>query len=235
MKAKGVSWSLYFRNGLGRRLAMLGKRTGRDWLIYNPLVMLQFHDQGLYNAPLVTSVILKSFPLAEAVLDVGCGTGVFTAEFARRGCRAVGLERSPHGRKLAFRQQVDCRDFDLTRVPPAEVPEKFDLVYCFEVAEHLPTELGEKLVDYLCGFNSPVVFSAAQPGQGGTGHVNEQPPTYWVQRFEERGFRLEPMLTDKLRFGFRASNAAFWFQCNVIVLIPSAASLESAVPRCRVP
>ena len=226
MKAKGVSWSLYLRNGLGRRLAMLGERTGRDWLIYNPLVIRQFHHQGLYNAPLVTAVILDSFPLAESVLDVGCGTGVFAAEFARRGCRAVGLERSAYGRRLALRQQVDCRDFDLTQATAADVPEKFDLVYCFEVAEHLTAALGDKLVNYLCGFNSPVVFSAAQPGQSGTGHVNEQSPTYWVRRFEEHGFSLEPLLTDKMRFSFRASNAALWFQRNVIVMIPSAAPLE---------
>jgi SAM-dependent methyltransferase len=205
---------------------MLGGRTGVSWLIYNPLTILQFHDQGLYNAPLVTSAILDSFPRAKMVLDVGCGTGAFAAEFARRGCSAVGLERSLYGRKLALRQRVDCRDFDLTRTIPADVPEKFDLVYCFEVAEHLPAPLGDKLVNYLCGFNSPVVFSAAQPGQGGTGHVNEQPPAYWIQRFQRHGFPFEPLTTNKMRSSFRVNNAALWFQRNVVVMIPSDASLK---------
>jgi SAM-dependent methyltransferase len=226
MKAKKVSWSRYLRNGLGRRLAMLGERTGQDWLIYNPLVIRQFHDQGLYNAPLVASVILDSFPQAEAVLDVGCGTGALAAEFMRRGRRAVGLERSPYGRKLALRQRVDCRDFDLTRTAPANVPEKFDLVYCFEVAEHIPEALGEKLVMYLCDFDSPVIFSAAQPGQGGTGHINEQSAAYWIQRFRRRSFRFERSATDKMRSGFRVNNAALWFQRNVIVMTPSHASLR---------
>lgn len=39
--------------------------------------------------------LLAAFPGARNVLDVGCGTGHFTAWLARRGLRPIGLERSP--------------------------------------------------------------------------------------------------------------------------------------------
>jgi SAM-dependent methyltransferase len=39
--------------------------------------------------------LLAPFPRGVHVLDVGCGTGVFTAWLAARGCRVVGLDRAP--------------------------------------------------------------------------------------------------------------------------------------------
>ena len=39
-----------------------------------------------------------------------------------------------------------------------------------------------------------VLFSAALPGQGGSGHLNEQPLPYWVRKFWRRGYiPLEPI------------------------------------------
>jgi hypothetical protein len=32
-------------------------------------------------------------------------------------------------------------------------------------------------------------MSAAKPGQGGCGHFNEQPLSYWIERLEKRGYR----------------------------------------------
>ena len=97
MKAKHTPWAIYLRNGLGRRLSIIGQYMKSDWLIYNPFVMRQFHDEAIRNAALVVPVILELFGTAKSVLDVGCGSGAFTAEFTRYGLKAVGLERSPYG------------------------------------------------------------------------------------------------------------------------------------------
>jgi SAM-dependent methyltransferase len=221
MKPKNVSWSIYVRNGLGRRLAQLGERIGSERLIYNPMVMRHFHDDALFNAPRVIPAVLEVFPEAQKFLDVGSGSGAFSAELLRRGKSPVALERSPHGRALAIKQGVDCRPFDLMDVPAAKADGPFDVVYCFEVAEHMPAALGDRLVEFIARYRTTVLFSAAHPGQGGTGHINEQLDTYWIQRFEQRGFRLDRESTDKLRDRFAEREASQWFRDNPFVCRPT--------------
>jgi SAM-dependent methyltransferase len=220
MKPRHVSWGLYLRNGLGRRTAMLGERLGWDFLVYNRLVLRRFNEEAQRDAPLVVAAILKLFPELTSILDVGCGGGAFAAEFQRRGKHVIGLERSSHGQRLAQEQAVNCLSFDLKRDPAAEISEAFDLIYCFEVAEHLPAELGEKLVDFLVRFRQPIIFSAAQPGQGGTGHLNEQPLEYWLTRFTYRQYTFDAHRSTQLRDSCKAAGASHWFAANAVVLLP---------------
>jgi hypothetical protein len=60
-----------------------------------------------------------------------------------------------------------------------------------EVAEHLPARTADRYVRLLTSLSSVIVFSAAPPGQGGrtgTDHINEQPPLYWITKFDRCGF-----------------------------------------------
>jgi len=217
MKPSGVPWKVYLRNGFGQRFSRLGERVGSQWMTYNPLVMQQFHDSALDNAPKVVNALMMVFPSVKRVLDVGAGSGAFAAEFMRRGCFVVACEHSEHGQKLARRQGVDCRAFDLSQTPPCVIREEFDLVYCFEVAEHLIPDMGLTLVRFLSGFAAPVVFTAAQPGQGGTGHINEQPPSYWRERFVGASRVWDKQRSDSLSRCFQSEKAAEWFHRNVSV------------------
>jgi SAM-dependent methyltransferase len=217
MKAPGVPWKVYLRNGFGQRFSRLGQRFGSQWMTYNPLVMQQFHDSAVENAPRVVNALTTVFPSVKRVLDVGAGSGAFAAEFQRRGCTVVACEHSEHGRKLAIRQGVESRAFDLTQTPPCAITEEFDLVYSFEVAEHVPPDLGLKLVQFLAKFPAPIVFTAAQPGQGGTGHINEQPPSYWRRYFADASRPCDERLSELLSQRFRAEKAAEWFHRNVLV------------------
>ena len=221
MKSANVSWPLYIRNGFGRRLAQFGELVGSQRLIYNPMVMRQFHDEAVANASRVIPPVLGAFPNACRFLDVGSGSGAFSAELLREAKLVVALERSPHGRALADKQGVDCRPFDLMIQPPARLDGAFDLVFCFEVAEHMPPFLGDKLIHFIASLKTPVLFSAAHVGQGGTGHVNEQPDTYWIERFVKLGFRFDPELTRRLRQEFSGRGAASWFRTNPFVCFPT--------------
>jgi hypothetical protein len=74
--------------------------------------------------------------------------------------------------------------YDLKR--PYRIDRAFDLVVSLEVAEHLPADCAETLVDSLTGLGSVVLFSAAIPYQGGEHHINEQWPEYWIRLFHSK-------------------------------------------------
>ncbi|WP_428936771.1 class I SAM-dependent methyltransferase [Fontivita pretiosa] len=217
MKPATSSWGSYVRAGFGRRLSLLGERFGIDWLTYNPIHFRHFHEHGLRNAPAVMRVIARTFPEARSYVDVGAGSGVYAAEAQRQGIRVVACEHSSTGRRWASRQGVDCRPFDLTREPPAPITDTFDLSYCFEVAEHLPPALGDRLIAFVAGLAPIAVFSAAHPGQGGTGHINEQPKEYWIERFARAGMQYLEEPSAALAEGFRREHVeASWLITNVM-------------------
>lgn len=217
MKPTSLSWRAYLKFGVGRRLSLLGERLGIHWMTYNPIVFQSFHNAAIESAPKVMAVIADVFPGAKRYLDVGAGTGAYAAAANRMGLEAMACENSSTGREWAIRQGVKSVEFDLARTPPAEVVGPFDLSYCFEVAEHLPPELGDRLVAFLASTSPTVVFTAAAPGQGGTGHINEQPKHYWISRFEKLGMKHLPDESQALSDGFRAKNiTSTWLIQNVI-------------------
>lgn len=122
-----------------------------------------------------------------SVLEVGCGRGVWLAEWMARGVPATaGIDR-PGVEGAGY--LIDREAFtsqDLTQ--PIDLGRRFALVQSFETAQRLPPSAAETFVDTLCRHGDVVLFSSAVPGQGGSGHLNERPLEYWRGLFEERGF-----------------------------------------------
>lgn len=218
MKPKSLSWGLYVKYGIGRRLSMLGERLGIAWLTYNPITFQLFHNSAVESAPGVIAAISELFPGAKRYADIGAGTGAYAAAAIQRGIDTVACENSPIGRRWAARQGVLCTEFDLMKDPPADIAGPVDLAYCFEVAEHVPAELGDRLVHYLATLAPIVIFSAAARGQGGTGHINEQPKEYWITRFQNAGMKHCPLQSRALSESFRQTQiSATWLVQNVMV------------------
>jgi len=199
------------------RLSHAGERRGIGWLTYNPLLALWYHGKAVGSAAGVARTLERVFPAAQDYADVGAGSGAFAAFAARRGRRVVACEYARVGRWLARLQRVDSRAFNLTRDPPASLGGPFDLAYCFEVAEHVDAQLGSRLVAYLAGLAPTVVFTAAQPRQGGHGHVNEQPKDFWIDAFQQVGMHHRPDLSDEVAAGFRQEGVIYWLVENVLV------------------
>jgi SAM-dependent methyltransferase len=207
------------RRAVAYRLSALGERLGSDALTYNPLLFRTFHALAVHDAPHVVGALAGTYPDAHRVVDVGAGSGAFAAEAQRRGLSAVALERSRHGRRYATRAGVDVRPFDLAGEPPAPLDgERFDLAYCLEVAEHVPADLSGRLVDFLAHLAPRIVLSAAPPGQGGQGHVNEQPAEYWVEAFARRGLRVDEERQGRLHAALhpRERLSGHWALTNVL-------------------
>lgn len=131
----------------------------------------------------------------KSVVDVGCGGAATTKWFQDHGVEALGVEGDPFAWEHRKCDPVILHDF--TRGP--FVPNKaFDLAWTSEFVEHVEEAFMANWMATLraCRF---VCMTFATPGQGGHHHVNEQPESYWLEKFALYGFEHVPEETAKLR------------------------------------
>ena len=211
-------------------LSRVGARRGWRWLTYHPGVFFFFHWLGRREAPKIGESLLETFPEAVSFADVGAGTGPYAGWLKRHGKRAVACEHSRIGRALARLEGVKVVPFDLKLRQPAPLTGPVDVAYSFEVAEHVPPELGRRLVEFLLELAPTVVFSAAHPGQGGQGHINEQPREYWADEFARAGARLDRDATAALVKRVADRDTVWWVVQNTQVFARDPAQEERGQP-----
>lgn len=150
-----------------------------------------------------------------SLLDVGCGRGQLITRARARGVDAIGVDLSYPETTGALRH-ADLRI-------PVDLERTFDLVLCWEVAEHLPAESADTLCDTLVRHLTPggvLLFTAATPGQGGDAHINEQPAEYWRQRLASRGLAPDSTLTrDLAKQWTAAAPRTPWYGKNLQVFV----------------
>jgi 2-polyprenyl-3-methyl-5-hydroxy-6-metoxy-1,4-benzoquinol methylase len=201
-----------------RRLQRVAERSGKDWLIYNPLLMYELHAFATRDSAAVARSFQRVFPEAQSFVDVGAGSGTFSAGLQRHGYRVIACERSRFGRWMARRQGVDSRPFELSKNPPANLPRGFDVAFSFEVAEHVPPALSRDLVHFIASLAPTIAFTAAPPGQPGHAHINLRPPNYWIGLFEAVGVAHDSHTTETLRSAFLEESVwAPWLTQNIMV------------------
>ncbi len=132
----------------------------------------------------------------ESVIDFGCGTGDILVPFEREGMQVLGLEGSKWNAQRKLLQDENFQIHDLRQ--RFTVKQKYDLCFCFEVAEHIDEKYSDRLVDNLTGAGSTILFTAAPPGQDGHDHINLKPKAWWRAKFSQRNFEFSPTLTDEL-------------------------------------
>jgi hypothetical protein len=148
------------------------------------------HSAGLADA------LASLLPASQPVLDLGCGQGFYLQHLAERGYRCLGVEGTPGIRDIAFFPGIVTADLS----KPLELDWSRSSIICLEVAEHLLPEQEAQLletIDRYCG--QWLVLSWAVPGQRGHGHNNCRSNDYVRDRFAQRGFQMQPELTDRLR------------------------------------
>ena len=147
----------------------------------------------------------------QRVIDVGCGEGWFARKFAELGCSVDAVDAFVvEGR----RDGVSWRRADLCDSGLDLGSDRYDLAVCLEVAEHLSFDCADALVDLLRTLAPVILFSAAIPGQRGHGHVNEQWPEFWAERFRPHGF----VASEHLRWKLWDDEAVEpWYRQNLLV------------------
>jgi SAM-dependent methyltransferase len=171
--------------------------------------------QGCQDSAAVVVPLVIDAVAPRRVVDVGCGEGWWGKAFADHGCEVLGLDG--HGDRV-----IPGLDVDLTK--PIPKVRTFDLAVCLEVAEHLPRRRAAPFVQDLCHLAPVVLFSAAIPGQGGHGHLNEQWPAYWVDLFKASGYACSGALRWQIWDDDRVEN---WYRQNLIVAAREPATLPA--------
>lgn len=100
----------------------------------------------------------------------------------------------------------------------------FSLVQSLEVAEHIDMVYAENFIDLLTSLGDIVLFSAAIPFQGGTHHINCQPPQYWADKFFARGYVCYDILRPKF---WGDERIAWWYWQNSFLYVHKDVKLKN--------
>jgi SAM-dependent methyltransferase len=166
-------------------------------------------------APHIAASIVHHFAPRRAI-DIGCGTGAMLAALKALGVDVYGLEYASAAIELCQARGLPVQRFNIEKDDfPAVAPA--DVVLSTEVAEHLPERVADRYVALLCHFGTVVVMSAAQPGQGGTDHVNLQPPSYWIGKFADRGYRHDRKRSEAIAESWKKNGVADFYHENLMV------------------
>ena len=150
-----------------------------------------------------------------SVIDFGCGIGTWLHEFSRQGVVDVfGVD----GRGVNVAElKIAAHRFRLHRLEqPLKLDRRFDLALCLDVAEELPEHKADHLIRSLTQAAPVVLFSAAIPSQGGSQHLNEQWPEYWIKRFESRQFQFIDAIRPRI---WNQPIVEYWHAQNAVLFV----------------
>jgi SAM-dependent methyltransferase len=171
-------------------------------------------DVSLRSAREIVPLVLRLVQ-PRSVVDVGCGIGTWLSVFREHGVRDVcGMDGGWVDTTMLIIPEDRFLAVDLRR--PLPVDRRFDLAVSVEVAEHLPDECARTFVDSLTRLAPVVLFSAAIPFQGGTGHINEQWPEYWVKYFSENGYAVVDCIR---RTVWQNPNVEWYYAQNALMFV----------------
>lgn len=173
------------------------------------------YNSQIYNNTssniLVPEIIQIVKPMS--IVDIGCGTGNWLFSFQENGISDIlGIDGSEYDDNLMLIPISQYLQSDLGA--EFKLKRKYDLAICLEVAEHLDHLKSDVLVKTLVDLSPIILFSAAIPGQGGDGHINEQWVEYWSDKFKDYGYNCFDLLRPKI---WSDKRIHFWYRQNILL------------------
>ena len=157
--------------------------------LYNENFYTDQQDGSVASAKIILPLVLDILPPVKSVVDFGCGVGSWLSVLREHGVTEIqGIDGDWVQTEMLKIPAQNFRQIDLDKA--IVLDKKYDLAMSLEVAEHLCPEAAADFVKSICNASDFILFSAAIPGQGGTGHINEQRHSYWIALFAENGYTM---------------------------------------------
>lgn len=119
------------------------------------------------------------------VLDAGCAFGMLVEGLHARGVHAEGIDISEYAiSQAAPAVKANCRVGSIAE----EFPDRYDLIVCIEVVEHMPQADAERAIANFCRHSDDILFSSTPGDYREPTHVNVHPPEHWAELFARQGF-----------------------------------------------
>lgn len=169
--------------------------------------------EGSKRTARIVAGLLTDLLAPRSVVDLGCGMGGWLKAFQDAGAEKVrGFDGDYIDRS---RLLIDAADFEVADLSkPLRLPDRFDLAVSLEVAEHIDPGSAAIFVESLVSASDIVLFAAAIPFQGGTGHVNEQWQSYWAGLFGQHGYAAVDFVRPKL---WNKPDLPYWYASNILM------------------
>lgn len=161
----------------------------------------------------------------KSIVDFGCAQGGWLNNWLKNGVSDIqGVDGAYVDQGALSISPSKFMAADLSQ--PIDLNRTFDIAQCVEVAEHLPESSAKILVKNLIKHASIVLFSAAPPGQGGRGHINEQPYEYWRDLFAEEGYEIYDWVRPQI---LEHSDVQPWYRYNIFLFAQSQVELPESI------
>jgi hypothetical protein len=153
-------------------------------------------------------------------LDFGSSSGLYVREIKQRmpTIESIGYEFAEDAVKNAL-----CSDIilaDLTN-PLDRVKKDNTVGICLEVLEHISEDDWKPVLQNISNLCDVIFFSAAIPGQGGTGHINCRWKIDWIRRFNKLGWVVDLDMTRNVIREMQTTRHMGWFINNIVVFVKS--------------
>lgn len=180
-----------------------------------------FYDsqyKGSISSAEIMLKLLFNYWSPNSIIDFGCGVGSWLYAAEKLGVTSLyGVDGPWVSNEQMLSDNIDFIDVDFSKNDFRGIPNKsFDLAVSVEVAEHLSPVFSSDFVDAITSASDIVVFGAAVPLQDGLNHINEQPQSYWINKFNERGFNCYDFFRPKI---WDDSLVEVWYRQNTFLFV----------------